>query len=140
MTPPKWSGEDNSAAQSERLKPLEESVMAGDEQPAGSAPGGNDQQRRPGAGETREPRGFGEHTRGLPGEYAHEQGWGLDEEERRRRASSPTDMDGGSDYNYSARDFGDEPVNMSRAVERKGEREEQAAREALGIDNPKEQK
>lgn len=60
-----------------------------------------------------EPRGFGEHTRGLAGEYAHEQGWGLDVEERTRQADSPQDTDGGTDYDYGARDFGDEPVNTT---------------------------
>ena len=59
----------------------------------------------------REPRGFGEHTRGLSGEYAHEQGWALDEEERTKQASTPQDTDGGADYDYGARDFGDAPVN-----------------------------
>ena len=58
-----------------------------------------------------EPRGFGEHTRGLAGEYAHEQGWGIAEEERTRQADGPQDSDGGTDYEYGARDFGDEPVN-----------------------------
>lgn len=58
-----------------------------------------------------EPRGFGEHTRGLASEYAHEQGWGLDEAERTRKPSTPQDTDGGKDYEYGARDFGDEPVN-----------------------------
>ena len=60
-----------------------------------------------------EPRGFGEHTRGLAGEYAHEQGWGLDEAERTRIAPAPEDVDGGTDYEYGARDFGDEPVNTA---------------------------
>ena len=60
-----------------------------------------------------EPRGFGEHTRGLSGEYAHEQGWGLDEGERTRQADAPQDTDGGTDYEYGARDFGDEPVNTT---------------------------
>ncbi len=60
-----------------------------------------------------EPRGFGEHTRGLAGEYAHEQGWGLDEEERTRLPDQPQDIDGGTDYEYGARDFGDEPVNTA---------------------------
>lgn len=64
---------------------------------------------------SREPRGFGAHTRGLSGEYAHEQGWSIDEEERKRRERSPQDTDGGNDYNYGARDFGDEPVNMTAA-------------------------
>lgn len=81
----------------------------------------------------REPRGFGEHTRGLPGEYAHEQGWGLDEEERRRlETGGPQDTDGGNNYNYSAQDFGDEPVNMARVDGDAAE--EQAARRALGLD------
>ena len=58
-----------------------------------------------------EPRGFGEHSRGLAGEYAHEQGWGLDADERSKQPDTPQDTDGGSDYEYGARDFGDEPVN-----------------------------
>ena len=63
--------------------------------------------------DTREPRGFGKHTRGLAGEYAHEQGWGLDEAERTHQAATPQDIDGGPDYEYGARDFGDEPVNTT---------------------------
>lgn len=58
-----------------------------------------------------EPRGFGEHSRGLAGEYAHEQGWGLNLEQRRRQSVQPQNADGGLDYDYGARDFGDEPVN-----------------------------
>lgn len=60
-----------------------------------------------------EPRGFGEHSRGLSGEYAHEQGWGLNEEERTKVSDEPQDADGGIDYEYGARDFGDEPVNTA---------------------------
>jgi hypothetical protein len=60
-----------------------------------------------------EPRGFGQRTRGLAGEYAHEQGWGLDEEERTKLPDQPQDTDGGTDYEYGARDFGDEPVNTA---------------------------
>ncbi len=60
-----------------------------------------------------EPRGFGEHTRGLAGEYAHEQGWGLDEAERTKQEIAPQDADGGIDYDYGAQDFGDTPVNTS---------------------------
>lgn len=58
-----------------------------------------------------EPRGFGEHTRGLSSEYAHEQGWGLNIEQRKRGSTQPQNIDGGSDYEYGARDFGDEPAN-----------------------------
>ena len=32
----------------------------------------------------REPAGLGEHAHGLASEYAHEQGWGLNEAERTR--------------------------------------------------------
>lgn len=64
-----------------------------------------------------EPRGFGQHTRGLAGEYAHEQGWGLDVEERTKLPDAPQDIDGGQDYDYSARDFGDEPVNTEIPAE-----------------------
>ncbi len=60
-----------------------------------------------------EPRGFGEHTRGLSGEYAHEQGWGLNQEERTRQDTASQDADGGNDYEYGAHDFGDEPVNTA---------------------------
>lgn len=60
-----------------------------------------------------EPRGFGEHSRGLSGEYAHEQGWGLNEQERRKQSAEPQDTDGGADYDYGARDFGDTPINTA---------------------------
>jgi hypothetical protein len=61
-----------------------------------------------------EPRGFGEHSRGLSGEYAHEQGWGLAVEERTRESNTEASTPGsGSDYDYGARDFGDEPLNMA---------------------------
>lgn len=63
--------------------------------------------------ESVEPRGFGHHTRGLAGEYAHEQGWGLDDPERTLEPATPQDTDGGSDYEYGARDFGDTPVNTA---------------------------
>ena len=92
----------------------------------------NEKGNAPPQQDSREPRGFSQHTRGLPGEYAHEQGWGLDEEERTRQDASPSDTDGGSDYNYSARDFGDEPVNMKRVGSDPAA--EQAARRALDLD------
>lgn len=81
-----------------------------------------------------EPRGFGEHTRGLSGEYAHEQGWGLDVEERTRIARGAQDISGGKDYDYSAQDFGDEPMNMER-VKAGGAPDEDAARRALEIND-----
>ncbi len=62
-----------------------------------------------------EPRGFGEHSRGLAGEYAHEQGWGLNEEERRTGLTGVQAADGGADYDYGAQDFGDQAVDTSSA-------------------------
>ena len=99
----------------------------------------NQQSSAPPPQDPREPRGFSEHTRGLPGEYAHEQGWGLDEEERTRQQQSPSDTDGGTDYNYSAWAFGDEPVNMKRVGPHPAA--EQAARRALDLDkSPRKEK
>lgn len=80
-----------------------------------------------------EPRGFGEHTRGLSGEYAHEQGWGLDVEERTRVAQGKQDISGGKEYDYGARDFGDEPTNMERAAAGSAPDDEQAARRVLDV-------
>ncbi|MGC2636482.1 MAG: hypothetical protein WA294_04845 [Acidobacteriaceae bacterium] len=56
-----------------------------------------------------EPQGFSEHTRRRSGENAHEQGWGLNQDDRVRDARSPQNATGGSDYAYGARDFGDMP-------------------------------
>lgn len=81
-----------------------------------------------------EPRGFGQHTRGLSGEYAHEQGWGLDVEERTRVPRGAQDISGGKDYDYGARDFGDEPTNMERAGDGAGP-DENSARRALGVED-----
>ncbi len=67
-----------------------------------------------------EPRGFGEHARGLSAEYAHEQGWGLEEEQRAKLATAQQSTDGGTDYEYGARDFGDEPVNTKLAPDAGG--------------------
>ena len=63
--------------------------------------------------ESPEPRGFGEHVRGLAGEYAHEQGWGLNEAERTAVPEERQPTYGGKEYDYGARDFGDEPSDMT---------------------------
>lgn len=63
----------------------------------------------------REPRGFGEHSRKNPSENAHEQGWGLNEDERTRLPEGKQPTDGGTDYDYGAQDFGDTPVDTSAA-------------------------
>ena len=61
-----------------------------------------------------EPRGFSEHTRRTSSENAHEQGWGLNEEER-RQIPPGQQRRGGTDYEYGAQDFGDSPVDTSKA-------------------------
>ncbi|MGI4758888.1 MAG: hypothetical protein ACRYGF_18820 [Janthinobacterium lividum] len=63
-----------------------------------------------------EPRGFGEHARGLASEYAHEQGWQLNEDERRKQPVGKQNTDGGTDYEYGAQDFGEEPVDTAGAA------------------------
>ncbi len=60
-----------------------------------------------------EPLGFTEHTRSLAGEFAHEQGWGLNEQERTKLPEEKQDFEGGTDYEYGARDFGDTAVDTS---------------------------
>ncbi len=60
-----------------------------------------------------EPVGFTNHTRSLAGEYAHEQGWGLSEEERTRLPENKQGFEGGTDYEYGARDFGDTATDTS---------------------------
>lgn len=62
----------------------------------------------------REPAGFTTHTSGLASERAREQGWQTNEEERIRMPQGKQNEDGGTDYDYGARDFGDEPVDTSQ--------------------------
>jgi hypothetical protein len=75
-----------------------------------------------------EPHGLGEHARGLASEYAHEQGWQLNEDERIRLPLGKQNTDGGTDYEYGARDFGDEPVDTASQA---SEEQVAKAREAL---------
>ena len=69
----------------------------------------NEQQER------RDPQGFTPRTGGLTSEYAREQGWDINEEERRQTPAEKQDYDGGTDYDYGARDFGDTAVDTSSA-------------------------
>lgn len=64
---------------------------------------------------SQEPVRLGEHRRGLASEYAHEQGWGLNEEERTKLPDEKQDYQGGTDYEYGAQDFGDTAVDTSKA-------------------------
>ena len=56
--------------------------------------------------EMRVPQGFTVHSSGLASEYAREQGWGINEEERTRTPQQKQDYDGGKEYDYGPRDFG----------------------------------
>lgn len=62
----------------------------------------------------RQPVGFTPRSSGLAGEYAREQGWGLNEEERTKAPASKQNFDGGIDYEYGPRDFGDSATDASR--------------------------
>lgn len=72
----------------------------------------NQSEKREPAGR-REPVGFTPHSSGPASERAREQGWQTNEEERTRMPRGKQNEDGGTDYDYGARDFGDEPVDTS---------------------------
>ena len=55
----------------------------------------------------REPRGFTPSSGGMASEYAREQGWDTNEEQRADTPREKQPYDGGRDYEYGARDFGD---------------------------------
>jgi hypothetical protein len=63
----------------------------------------------------RVPAGFTQHSSGLASEYAREQGWGMNEDERTQTSPVKQDADGGKDYDYGPRDFGDTAVDTSAA-------------------------
>lgn len=62
---------------------------------------------------TRLPQGFTVHSAGLASEYAREQGWGINEDERTKTPRQKQDYDGGTNYDYGPRDFGDTAVDTS---------------------------
>ncbi len=64
------------------------------------------------------PQGFTVHSSKRSSEYAREQGWGINEEERKKTPLQKQDYDGGRDYDYGARDFGDTAVDTSSAKAR----------------------
>lgn len=65
----------------------------------------------------REPRGFGEHARGPAAGKAHEMGWDLNEDARTQPPQDGENTYGGTDYNYGAQDFGDDPVKRNTTDE-----------------------
>lgn len=55
----------------------------------------------------KEPSGLGEHERGPASEKAHEQGWGLNEDQRTEQPEGRPAHYGGKGFDYGAQDFGD---------------------------------
>lgn len=72
-------------------------------------------------GQQREPRGFTPRTSRLASEYAREQGWDTNEEQRAQSPLEKQPYDGGRDYDYGARDFGDTAEDASSAQSREEE-------------------
>lgn len=62
-----------------------------------------------------EPSGFTPRSSGRASERARQQGWQTNEEERTHVPSGKQPGDGGTDYDYGARDFGDLPKDTSSA-------------------------
>lgn len=78
--------------------------------------GGSDGRREAAAAtrETRTERLYNAHQR-LASEFAREQGWDTNEEQRAQRPAEKQPYDGGRDYDYGARDFGDTAEDTSSA-------------------------
>jgi hypothetical protein len=70
--------------------------------------------------EKREPAGFTPRTSGLASEYAREQGWDLNEEQRARTPMEKQAYDGGTDYEYGAQDSDGLTVDTSDAPPARG--------------------
>lgn len=64
----------------------------------------------------RDPRGFTPQSGGLASEYAREQGWDTNEEQRAQTPREKQPYDGGRDYDYGAQDFGDIAEDTSSAA------------------------
>lgn len=62
-----------------------------------------------------DPLGFTPRSGRRTSELAREQGWQMNEEERKKTPDEKQPYDGGTDYDYGAKDFGDSPVNTSAA-------------------------
>lgn len=71
--------------------------------------------QKPKAARPQEPSGFTPRSSGRASERARQQGWQTNEEERTREAAGKLPSDGGTDYDYGARDFGDLPEDTSSA-------------------------
>ena len=65
--------------------------------------------------DSRDPQGFTPRSSRRASEYAREQGWQMNEEERVKTPTEKQPYDGGTDYDYGARDFGDSAEDTSAA-------------------------
>ncbi len=88
-------------------------------------------ENKPKTSTVQEPSGFTPHRGGLASEYAREQGWGINQDERTRTDDQKQDYDGGKDYEYGARDFGDSAVDTS-SVQPAGETTHASERKESG--------
>jgi hypothetical protein len=67
----------------------------------------------------REPKGFTPRSGGMTSEYAREQGWDTNEEQRFQTPREKQPYDGGRDADYGARDLGDTAENTSSGEPKK---------------------
>ena len=65
--------------------------------------------------DSHDPKGFTPRNGREASEYAREQGWQTNEEERTKTPEQKQPYDGGKDYDYGAQDFGDTPEDTSSA-------------------------
>lgn len=73
--------------------------------------------------EKRQPKGFTTHTSGPASEYAREQGWDTNEEERTKTPMEKQRYDGGLDSDYGPGDFGDTAEDTSSVRPREDARD-----------------
>lgn len=71
--------------------------------------------QKPKSARPHEPSGFTLRSSGRASERARQQGWQTGEQERTRLPEGKQPGDGGTDYDYGARDFGDLPKDTSGA-------------------------
>ena len=65
-----------------------------------------------------DPEGFTPGTQGEAGKAAREEGWGLNEDERKKPPQGLHPEFGGKDYDYGPQDFGDTPSRAGADAER----------------------
>lgn len=70
---------------------------------------------KPKTAQPHEPSGFTPRSSGRASERAHQQGWQTNQEERTHEPEGKLNSDGGTDYDYGARDFGDLPIDTGSA-------------------------